>query len=190
MVLIGIMGKIRSGKSTAANHLVSNYQFVEKSFAEPLKLGCKEIFILSDEQVFGTQEQKEAPDDRWWGHSGREILQFVGTQLLRKQLKNLIPEIGEDIFVHSFELWYKKEIMANPNLRVVISDVRFQNEFDCIKRLGGIVIKINRPDIKSTSTHESEIEMDKIINYDHLIQNNCTDKYFVEIDNIIRPLLE
>lgn len=174
MVLIGLLGLKKSGKSTLANYLINNYQFVEFSFANCLKRACQELFLLSDEQINGTQEQKETADERWFGCSPRQMLQFVGTDLLRENLDKIMPGLGKDIFIHHFKIWYQKELENNPKLNVVISDVRFQNEVDAIHELCGEVIKINRSNIISNDMHSSELDQQKINNYDHLINNDDT----------------
>lgn len=172
MVLIGILGKKGSGKSTVANHLVDKYQFREFSFADCLKKACQVLFLLSDEQVFGTQEQKEMPDHRWFNCTPRTILQYVGTDLLREQMDKIMPGLGKDIFVHHFKLWYEAEIAKNPMLKVVISDVRFQNEVNIIHQLGGRIIKLDRSGIVKNDLHASEIEQQKITDHDYLIKND------------------
>jgi hypothetical protein len=146
---------------------------VEKSFAEPLKKACQELFLLDDQQLFGTQEQKEELDTRWFGNSPRKILQFVGTELFRNNMDRLMPGLGNDFFIYRFKLWYQKELALNPNLRVVVSDVRFQNESDSIQKLGGIIIKLDRKS-DSEDTHSSEKELLGITTYDYLINNNAT----------------
>ena len=163
-----------SGKTTIAEFLVKNYGFVEKSFADPLKRICKELFILDDYQIYGTQEQKEIPDTRWYDCTPRKMLQYVGTELLRENLDNIMPGLGKNIFTHHFKLWYDAEIKKNPNLRVVISDVRFQNEVDFIQSLEGFVIKLDRQSVQTDDMHPSERELQQIKTYDHLINNNGT----------------
>lgn len=174
MVLIGLMGIKGSGKTSAALYLMKQYGFIEKSFAECLKRACQELFLLSDSQVFGTQEEKETPDDRWFGCTPRKMLQFVGTDLLRNNLNTIMPGLGNDIFIHHFKLWYESEIKKNPNLCVVVSDVRFQNEIDFIQKIGGFVIKINRPSVMTNDMHSSEMELQSITTYDYLIENTGT----------------
>ena len=187
MVLVGLMGIKGSGKSTAASYLVNNYGFVEKSFAECLKRACKELFLLEDEQVFGTQEQKETPDPRWYDCTPRKIMQYVGTDLLRENLDKIIPELGKNIFTRHIELWYTAEIAKNPNIQVVISDIRFQNEVDFVQKLGGVVIKIDRPLVLTDDTHSSEIELQLITSYDHLINNTDTlEDLSRELDNYMK----
>ncbi len=55
-----------------------------------------------------------------------------------------MPGLDKNIFTHHFKLWYEQQLMINPNIRVVVSDVRFQNEADFVRNLGGIVIKIRK----------------------------------------------
>ena len=57
--------------------------------------------------------------------------------------------------------------------RVVIDDVRFPNEVEMIQRLGGKVIRIDRPG-PAESTHASEIELDGFDGWDGVIVNDGT----------------
>lgn len=76
----------------------------------------------------------------------RDIMQFIGTDVGRKVL-------GEDIWVNIAKLKILNKI--NVNGICYVSDVRFYNECEAIKDLGGKVILINRPNI-SIPEHESE----------------------------------
>ncbi len=177
-MLIGFMGIKGSGKDTCADYIIDKYGFIKKSFADPLKKACKELFLFEDDQIYGTQEQKETPDNRWFGCTSRLVLQYVGTNLLRDQIDSIMPGLGKNIFTHNFKLWYEAEKIKNPNLRVVIADVRFQNEIDFIQSLGGIVIKIIRDSIISNDMHPSEIELQNITTFDFLINNNYSKENF------------
>lgn len=167
------MGPKQSGKSTAAQFLVKKYHFVERSMAEPLKRACKELFLLKEEQLFGVRE-KEEPDARWFGCTPRKMFQFVGTDLLRNHLDEIMPGLGRNLFIHHFRIWYASELQKTPKVNVVVPDIRFQNEVNFIKELGGFVIKINRPGIQTNDPHSSETEILNINNYDYLINNSGT----------------
>ena len=52
-MIIGLGFKARSGKDCVADYLVGKYGFQKLSFADSLKGACKEIFHLSDEQLYG-----------------------------------------------------------------------------------------------------------------------------------------
>jgi hypothetical protein len=191
MVLIGIAGLKTSGKSTCANYLVEK-GYLEKSFADPLKKACIELFLLSDSQVYGTITQKETPDQRWYNCTPRQMLQFVGTDLLRDNLDKIMPGLGKDIFTHHFGIWYKDLMDKNPDAQVVISDVRFQNEVDYIHQLGGYVIMLNRDTVNLTSTgdlHASELSVSQITGIDFTIKNNSSlEELYRNLDFIIESI--
>lgn len=174
MRLIGILGKKGTGKSTSADYLLSKYSGfgIEKSFADPLKKMCAELFMFTNEQVYGTIDVKEMPDANWFGRTPRDFLQKVGTDWLRNDLALMIPELGKNFFVYRFSLWYNTVLETTPTAIVIIPDVRFQNEVDYIQKMGGIVIKIERLNIDNADDHESEKEIDLITTYNYLINND------------------
>lgn len=172
-MLVGFTGLKGAGKDTCADYLVNNCGFVKKSFADPLKKACQCLFLFNDAQVYGEIEEKERPDRRWFDCTPRKALQYVGTDLLRDHLDNIMPGLAKNVFVHHFKIWYEAAKLANPDIRVVISDVRFANEAEYIKQLGGQVIRIDRPTISNTDTHQSELSV-HAIKPDHVINNDSS----------------
>jgi hypothetical protein len=65
MNIWGLCGLAGSGKDTAADFLVKNNGFVKVAFADPLKRICKDVFEFSDEQLWGSSEKRNAPDERY-----------------------------------------------------------------------------------------------------------------------------
>ena len=63
-IIIGLLGKKRSGKDTSGNYLIEKYNFVKYAFADPVKEICRILFDFSDEQLFGNK--KEGVDFRWY----------------------------------------------------------------------------------------------------------------------------
>jgi hypothetical protein len=57
--------------------------------------------------------------------------------------------------------------------RVVISDVRFPNEAEAIKKLGGSVWRINRRNHSAANGHTSEHALDNYM-FNHVIYNDGT----------------
>jgi hypothetical protein len=94
---------------------------------------------------------------------------------------NVRREDDEDYWVDEWRdgTW---SYMAND---IVADDVRFKNEAAAVKELGGILIKIVRPDYPSTDIHQSEVEMDEI-EPDHTIVANTGNQQhlYSELDRI------
>lgn len=132
MKLIGITGKARSGKDTAARHLVMNHEFVRLAFADPLKLAAQEIFGLTAEQTW-SDELKEIVIQRW-GMAPRKMFQLLGTECVK-------PFFGEDMWIKRLDMNY--EILKDSD-NVVVTDVRFDPEADYIRSKGGIIVEVRR----------------------------------------------
>lgn len=188
-MIIGFKGDVGSGKSTCAKYLVERKGFYEKAFSDPLKEACKPLFLLSDDQLYGNQVAKEEFDPRWFGCSPRVMMQNFGTDYLRNQLDSIMPGIGDNFFVHHFSLWY--EVNKETNSKIALSDVRFPNEADYIRRKGGYIIEIIRPDnpfVKKNQTHSSETEKNKITP-DFVITNTSQEELYSQLDNLLEKIL-
>ena len=181
-MLIGLIGKKQTGKDTVADHLVRKYGYQRYSLADPMKVACRNIFLMSDEQLWG--DQKEEVDLRY-NTTPRKILQVIGTELFQYDIYNHIPEMKggvppRELWINRFKLWYNR--LIDPNCKViqrhafdvVVSDVRFPHEAKVIKELGGMLVKVLRPSENSViDGHASEQEMDGI-EFDYLIINDET----------------
>lgn len=95
----------------------------------------------------------------WMDISYRELLQRLGEAVRRG--------VDENFWVHSLLVEYNNSDIW------IISDVRYKNEADEIKRRGGILIRINRDDLNKND-HISETDLDDYENFDCVIDNNGT----------------
>ena len=139
------------------------------SFAGALKEICNGLFDLDSAQCYGSDQEKNTLTWFRWqdmpGYEGdeegrmtaREFMQFFGTDICRK----IHPEIWTE---HTL-----KSIRTEEPLVAVISDCRFQNEVDAVQRAGGKVVRLTRG--VDADTHSSEVESEKIQNYDATIDN-------------------
>ena len=183
--IIGITGRKFNGKDTLGNILHEKYGYKCIAFADPLKNCCKAIFHFTNEQLYGNEKEKI---DNNWKTTPRIILQFVGTELLRNQMEKILPDIGCNIWIKSFETQIEQMIKIDPCLKIVVTDIRFQNELDCVKNLGGKIIKIIKPDVINTDSHVSENNIDNFI-VDHVIINDGTiDDLIKKIDLFVETL--
>lgn len=140
-MIIGICGFIGSGKDTVANYLVTKYNFRRESFAGSLKDAVAAVFSWDREMLEGltpeAREWREQPDIWWTERLGRTVtprlmLQLWGTEVCRRGFH-------DDIWTASVEA---KILKSASN--VVISDCRFPNEVESIRRMGGKVIRVVR----------------------------------------------
>ena len=130
---VAYLGGAGSGKSTLAKKLAEHLKVEPKiiSFAEPLKR------IALQMGWDGKKDEK-----------GRKLLQLLGT------------ECGRDCV--DLKIWLKHWVMSVFHSRdfplIVSDDMRFQNEIDLVKKVGGVTIKITgRNDIsEARSAHASE----------------------------------
>lgn len=132
MLIIGITGKLHSGKDTVADYLSKHFTgSIKRGFADALKEIGMNIFGFSEKQMY-EQEEKEKVDP-FWNISTRAWNQHIGT-LLRTQYR-------EDVWIKLME----KYIQTHANCSFfIIPDVRYDNEAEFIRKQGGLVIQVNR----------------------------------------------
>lgn len=148
--IIGLCGPAGAGKTTVAKFLCERYGAVRYSLAGPLKEIAQRTLGFSDEQMYGTQAQKEAPDPRY-GFSPRWFLQRLGTEGIRAVL-------GADVWIDCLMGRITRE---RPKIAVV-DDVRFANEAAALRAEWCDVWRLTPPPpFATSSTHASETEWTK-----------------------------
>lgn len=139
-MIIGIVGFLGSGKGTVGDILIQNYGFYRLSFADAVKDAVSVIFSWPRHLLEGdTQESREfreKPDAFWSKRFGydvtpRYMLQLMGTEAGR-------DVFHKDIWIHALE---RKLAMFD---NVVVPDVRFPNEIDFIRKVGGKIVRVKR----------------------------------------------
>ncbi len=155
-IVIGVVGLAGSGKTLVARHLIERHGFVRQRFAGPLKDMLKAGLGLTDEQLDG--DQKMQPLAWAGGSTPRHIMQTLGTEWGRRL-------IHPDLWVNR----WREVAMATPESCIVCDDVRFPNEAEVIRDVGGFVWRIVRPGL-ATMDHASE-RMQRSITEDTLINN-------------------
>ena len=146
--VIAISGKAQHGKDTFADALKEEligrgHRVLVTHYADLLKYICKTFFNWD-----GQKDEK-----------GRQILQYVGTDVVRKQCPDYWVTFTISIIQMFSENWDY----------VLIPDTRFPNEVDMLKQYFDDVqhIRVIRTDFESTLTeeqknHPSEIALDYV----------------------------
>lgn len=200
-MIISVSGLISSGKDTIADFLVNEHNFRKESWAGTLKDAVSMVFgwdrNLLEGKTDKSRKWREVPDLWWSERLGREIiprrvLQEWGTEVCRNNYH-------DEIWIASLE-----NKLRNTNENIVISDSRFPNEIQSVKRLGGITLRVKRgPDpqwvneyiknglsyewtTKYKHVHASEFSS-VAEKYDFIIDNNGTiGELYSKINNLLQ----
>lgn len=150
--IIGIAAKAYNGKDEVAQYLEQRHGFWKVAFADPIK----DMLLIPAFGEFGLTRQhfidpdlKEAPLELLGGKSPRQLMQLLGTEWGR----NLV----------STELWIRlaaRHVERLSQLKtvdgIVIVDVRYENEAEWVRSIGGQVWHLVRPGARRASSHSSE----------------------------------
>jgi hypothetical protein len=147
--LIAFCGPAGVGKTTASNYLVSQ-GYIRMSFAAPLR-DMLRVLGVSD---YYLNEAKEIPCPALMGRTVRHALQTIGTDWGRNM-------ISPDIWCRTAANQIHAALLKNN--KVVIDDLRFNNEAQEIRALRGSVIRLDRPGFETRMTHESEAGISSLL---------------------------
>lgn len=140
-MIIGVIGARTSGKTTFSRQLVLEHGYVRKPMAGPLKRMLREGLGLNVEHTDGNLKQLPCPE--LCGKTPVKAMQTLGTEWGRNV-------IGEDVWLNAWKRTIQEGL-------VVVDDVRFPNELDAVKALGGIIVRIRRTGTAGVDAHESEV---------------------------------
>ncbi len=189
-MLIGISGKIGSGKTTLATMIIKklkhfyNIEAHEKSFASKLKEICSIISGLPIEDMYSHEgKNKMVPS---FGMTVGQLQQNIGTEVMRDSFDT--------------NVWVKALLNSYINDQVwLITDVRFENEAEAILdikshmliRLEGDPVGVNMASTRD-KLHASETSLDEFKKFTHVIYNNEDDiEYLNQISGeIVREIEE
>jgi len=161
-IIVGIHGKARSGKSTLAAHLVSIWGFSEYFFAKPLKDALCALFGWDERHTEGELKEVEDPQ---WGLSPRQAMQIIGTDCYREM-------IDKDFWVKVAKRFMSEAPYVDKN-KIVIADIRFENEARFVREEGGLIVHIHRDNRAQVAQHISESGIGFLP--DDLLINNDSD---------------
>jgi hypothetical protein len=160
-IVIGLVGRKRVGKDTVGDYLVKHYGFTRVAFADALKKVVAAAFGLTDGELDGAEKETVVPR---LGVSARKIMQEVG-MMFRDDLPKRIPALTDT--------WIRAALQHVVGPRVVITDIRFPNEYACVRALpNSHVWEIRRGPRVAAPEHVSEAF--ECPDPDALIDNNGT----------------
>ena len=208
MTIIGMCGKGGSGKDTVADYLVENYDFHRVAAADAMKedlcryldmdlntlesIKNKKIDLIDTEQ----KDHVNLLGTRVGEFSIRRFLQLYGMDMRYRINDTYWLRTSIDNKIRDLEL----ELGATDNnpvsehaLQIVVSDVRFEIEFDFIKKNGGKIFYIEGR--TGLTEEESKHISEEFVNTtardkcDMIIDNSQTvDDLYVKIKELMNDI--
>ena len=113
------------------------------------------------------------------------------SNVIKQTPRSLLQKIGTDLFRNQLHpnTWVNATFANYQNDNWIITDMRFPNELEAVKKHNGITIRINRGLVERTGKmiqepeHISETALDNA-EFDYVIENDCT------IDDLIEKVRE
>lgn len=198
------MGKANTGKNTLSRMLVRQLRDInyykkpygtrrwltakQLAFADPIKEMIREMFPeVPKKYLYGSSKFRNEiiPGAFKEGLplTIRQLLMDLGTEVGRRYK----PDIWLDNFDYRFNQWKHRNI-------VIVTDVRFRNEFDHLRKNGFYMIRLYRNTGQSEIQHISETGQESVADeeFDYVLLNN---KHLKEIklevlQNIIPKLID
>ena len=168
--IVGLVGKKASGKDTFYLACLELFAIDKKilippkrfAFADALKLEVANKFDISIGQLNKEKEKY------------RKDLQDTGEARRKEDNEYWIKQVAKKLLDFDLETFNKVHC---PHL-VIITDVRYINEAQWIKSLGGNLIRIRRTDIPDDmeDKHSSEIELESIA-CNYYLDNEGPNRY-------------
>lgn len=156
-LVIGLLGRKRSGKDTFAQRLVDAHGFRRFAFADALK----DVALHLDPII----HQNESDDGlgKVWTTRLSDIVSAVGWERAKEdpEVRRVLQHQGTGVRELDPDFWLRvvmDQVDAHDG-PAVITDVRFPNEYDAVMR-DGVTVRILRPDQDTSDNHISEIALD------------------------------
>lgn len=199
MTIIGMCGKGGSGKDTVADYLVENYNFHRVAAADAMKEDlCRylDMDLNTLESIKNKSVDLIDDNEKVGEFSIRRFLQLYGmdmryrisdTYWLRTSIDNKIRELELELGATD------NNPVSEHALQIVVSDVRFEIEFDFIKNNGGKIFYIEgRTGLtEEESNHVSEqfVNTTARDRCDMVIDNSQTiDDLYIKIKELMNEI--
>ncbi len=193
MYKIALCGKANSGKNTAANLITaslvddhSTWYSRTMAFADPIKEMIEIMFPhVKKKNLYGSSALRNtviqgAVDKKGQPLTIRQALIEIGTGMGRA----MNDSIWLDVFDHRYAKYAKK------NDAIIVTDVRFPNEFKHLKDKGFIMVKILRDGPKLNDLTETTQDSIPLSDFHWVLRNEGTlEELEDQIRNGLTPLI-
>ena len=173
-MIIGLSGYARSGKDEVAKILVEDYGYKRVAFADKIR----DLLLETNPQVKDGFRVESVVGAYGWDQA----------KVLFPEIRNLLQRLGvgaRKTFGDGFWVWQVIQDLE-PNIKYVITDVRFKNEGDFVKESNGKIWKVVRAGVEPVNSHISERDMDGY-KVDMILKNEGT---LEDLRTLVRSRME
>lgn len=195
--IIGIAGGMRSGKGVLAEYLSDKYGYRILAFYDNLKATCTELLGLDSVEELDELKNNNKEIAMYFNQdlcnrfadAFNVDRQFFGDIMLGKEIhsvRELLQTIGTDVLRVYDSEWHVKPLIyaviayTEMGYDVVIADVRFPNEKAYIESIGGEVFYVDRECDDERASHIAE---------NSLSAEDFEDIYVIKNDSDVETLI-
>jgi len=201
-MIIGLSGKISSGKDTAAAMLQEELAkaglfLAKRQFAGKLKQFVASLIGCTLKQL-EMQDFKASTLSSEWNYLVKEIIGYDHGSPLREDVlkdmtvRELLISIGHGLRVNTHDGIWVNGLFSdyNKSCQWVVPDMRYVNEADRILKENGYLIRVERPGIKVID-HPSEKLLDEYKQFHFLVENSGSlDDLRTSIRGVAKQILK
>ena len=162
-MIIGLTGYAQSGKDSVANILVNNYGYTRVAFADPIR---ELLYQMNPAVKDGGYRVQSTVDAYGWDVAKTAF----------PEVRTLLQNLGVGARKTFGEMFWVQQALRKVHFEgnFVITDVRFPNEADAIRKYDNSQIwRIKRSGVDPVNAHASETAMDGE-RVDQIFVNNGT----------------
>jgi hypothetical protein len=164
-MIIGLSGYARSGKDEVAKILVQEYGYERVAFADAIRHLLYELNpVIVNDDLSRSSTVKDLVDEEGWDIAKSDPEVRLLLQNLGVGARKIIDE----------EVWIKTALnYVASGSKIVVTDVRFSNEAEALKKLDAQLWRISRSGVNAINKHVSETAMDDY-KFDQILKNEGT----------------
>lgn len=188
-MILGINGGKGSGKDTVADILIKHFGYRKISWADSLKSMLSEALNIPLNEFYDRTKDNPRPVEINAQEAAKLIdlitesygelenytnLRLELTNTKYESLRDLMQIFGTDFcrVLIDNEIWIKiTKMQIKKGELIIIPDVRFLEEFNFIKEMGGFMMQINR-DLDNQDNHISESSIIDDSHFDFIVENS------------------
>jgi rhodanese-related sulfurtransferase len=180
--VIGFCGYAQSGKDTAAGFLTA-HGYERLAFADALR---DSVYLLNPIVRVSSIGNADCEYERV-----QDLVDRVGWDVakvsypeIRQLLQRMGTEVGRALYGESF--WVDRVLLQMDSWNnYVITDVRFPNEVEAVRSVGGKVIRIYREGVGAVNTHVSDTGVDDLEIDAVVLNQGSLDEFRQEVLKVV-----